>query len=161
MSFVNSIVDKIKDNVGTSIAVFLGGIIISVGGWFIGTFQEGAEKKAEEKFSKMFSNEMTKFMTSPVRRDMYVKELIKDTNVVAYRKQASLETQKAIVEMTQGDSINLRKELRLYMDLRESERVSEEIGKMYIEHKRFLHRLDSILTNHYDLRRRSTNHVVF
>lgn len=161
MSFVNSIVDKIKDNVGTSIAVFLGGIIISVGGWFVSTFQEGAEKKAEEKFSKMFSAEMTKFMTSPIRRDVYVKELIKDTNVVAYRKQASLETQKAIVEMTQGDSVNLRKELRLYMDLRESERVSEEIGKMYREHKRFLHRIDSILINHYDLRKRSTNHIVF
>lgn len=160
MSFVNSIVDKIKDNIGTSIAVFLGGIIISVGGWFLSTFQEGAQAQAEEKFSKMFTKEMTKFMTSPVRRDIYVKELIKDTNVVSLKKQASLETQKAIVEMTQGDSINLRKELRLYMDLRESERVSEEIGKMYREHKRFLQRLDSVLTNHYDLRRRSNTHIV-
>lgn len=161
MSFVNSIVDKIKDNIGTSIAVFLGGVIISVGGWFISTFQEGAEKKAEEKFAKMFTDEMTKFMTSPERRDIYVKELIKDTNVISYRNQASLETQKAVVEMTQGDSINLRKELRLYMDLRESERVSEEIGRMYQEHKRFYKILDSVLTNHYDLRRRSNTIMRF
>lgn len=120
--------------------------------WVVDTFKEGRESQKKEEFSKLFNDELTAYMTSSEKRDVFVKVLVQDTNVVAMKDEASKQTQKAIVELTQGDSINLRKELRLYMDLRESQNVAPEIGWAYNQ----LHRLPIIVDSLFEYRRRRT-----
>lgn len=155
MKLISSAGKWIKEHV---LLTVLASVLVSAlsGGayWVLNTFEDGLEAKKKAEFSKFFNDELTAYMTSPEKRDVFVKVLVQDTNVVAMKDQASKETQKAIVELTQGDSVNLRKELRLYMDLRESEKVAPQIGWIYKQ----LHRLPFIVDSIFDSKRVTTPH---
>ena len=159
--FLNNIWTSFTSGIAAKIAAGLVVLATLIGGVLWGIFSDGVEVRKYQEAELIFDSIMSKKMKDPVYAAKVAVTILETPEVKTFAEKKSNDTQQKLIELTNKDSINLREELRFYMDLRESQRVTEELGKMYHFYTNFNHILDSMLINHYDLRRRSNNNVIF
>ena len=125
----------------------------AVGGsyWAIATFQAGykLEKKQEIK------DILVDLMIDKEQMNIFVGQALDSDTLKIVREISNTNIIKSVVELSKGDSINLRKEIRLYMDLKESQTVSKEIAWTYKQ----MHRLPKLVDSILSARRRRTPNV--
>jgi coenzyme F420-reducing hydrogenase delta subunit len=139
----------IKNNVlKTVAATLLTGVLLSGAYWVGNTFKAGYKIEQREFIKSV----LVDLMLDKDQMDVFVGKALASDTLKIVREVSNNNIIKAVAELSEGDSINLRKELRLYMDLKESQTVSKEIGRMYIDINRLPFLVDSII---YSTRRRT------
>lgn len=150
MSFSSTISSTVKDNLGKIIATLITGLIVSFSAWGYDTFKAGLELEANKKSEAKFDSLLTKRLNSEEYLSKILPVVMESKEVKAFAK----ETTEKVIQITAKDSIQLRGELRVKMDLRQSQRVPDEIAWTYIQMKRLPDLIDSVVTHRV---RRSQN----
>ena len=117
-------------------------IAISKGEKIYGYFQTGQDLEKKEEIKDVLLD----LMIDKQHMNVFVAQALASDTLKVAREASEQRTIKAIAELTEKDSINLRKELRLYMDLRQSETVAKELSKDHLNMKRLPFLVDSIIS---------------
>ena len=117
MSFWTNIVEGIKKQ-SVAIVVVL---VFSVGGKVWDLVKVGGDVE----FNKKVDERINAQMKDPIM----IQSFLKQPEITTYVEKVKVESQKEIIKMSSTDSINFKAELRLLMDLRQSEEVSVEFNK--------------------------------
>jgi len=152
MSLSEKISKGVRDNIIKIIATLITGVIVSFSVWGYDTFKAGLELEANKKSEAKFDSLLTKRLNSPQYLSKILPVVMESKEVKTFAK----ETTEKVIQLTEKDSVQLRGELRVKMDLRQSQRVPDEIAWTYNQIKRLPYLIDSVVTHRV---RRSQNIV--
>lgn len=138
-----NILKLVQDNVIKTVLITL-----LTGGCLSGVYWAGDMFYAGYKLDQKEATRaiLIELMIDKDQMNIFVGEALASDTLKVAREVSNRTIIKAVADLSKKDSVNLRKELRLYMDLKESQTVSKEIGRTYKQINRLPHLIDSILS---------------